>query len=72
MRWRRRLCEQIFVLSQERQQRLWWLVREVFERLGDVIEGLMFWGAGAQVAPRWVRCSTATALTPTVEAALAH
>src|SRR6202035_5727612 len=47
--WRRR-CEQVFVLSQELRQRLWWLAGEVFERVGDVIEGLILRRASAQVA----------------------
>src|SRR5271163_5214075 len=48
----RRLCEQVFVLSQELRQRLRWLAGEVFERVGDVIEGLIFGRASAQVAPQ--------------------
>src|SRR5580693_10442651 len=48
----RRLCEQVFVLSQKLRQRLRWLAGEVFERVGDVIEGLILGRASAQVAPQ--------------------
>src|SRR5271166_6273001 len=48
----RRLCEQVFVLSQELRQRLRRLAGEVFERVGDVIEGLIFGRASAHVAPQ--------------------
>ena len=47
----RRLCEQVFVLSQELRQRLRWLAGEVLERVADVIESLIFGRASAQVAP---------------------
>ena len=40
------------MLSQELRQRLRWLAGEVFERLADVIEGLIFGRASAQVAPQ--------------------
>jgi hypothetical protein len=44
--------EQIFVLSQKLRQKLWRLAGEVFERVGDVIDGLLFGRASAQGAPQ--------------------
>jgi hypothetical protein len=40
------------VLTQKLEQRLWRLAGEVFERVADVIEGLKFGRASAQVAPQ--------------------